>query len=105
MKHKHISLLNEQAEHFFDMAKRADKPKDKISFTQWGQDLMRDAREILASNHQNSILIYFEFMLNVKLKPDYASYLEFATRNGLDLLAEVDYNALTSSIQKEMISE
>ena len=98
MLHTHITLLNEQAEHFFTLAKASKKPKETLAFSERGQQLLSDARQIFRESQEQSILVYFEFMLNIEKEFSFESYLEFNIRNNLKPLNEKEYLSLVKAL-------
>ena len=96
----HIKLLNEQAEDFFEQAKLSQKPKEKLALSERAQQLLAEARQILKDSQEQTTLFYFEFMLNIKKKFSFESYLEFSYRNNLKPLSKTDYDLMVKAIGK-----
>lgn len=94
-----LVTLHNTGQELLGKANLATSVRDVKAFTELGLQLLREAREIALHLETNSALLFFEVSAHLSLKGDkYSAYLEFCARNGLDILAEQDFNALAKSV-------
>lgn len=93
-----ISALTEQASFHFEQAKIATTTASQIAHSEQANGLLKEARAVAEKSRRESVLVYFEFMLNIKKEFSFESYLEFCIRNGLKQLSEEDYLELETAL-------
>ena len=96
---KQIQKLNETGLDLLSKAARCTQTKDSLAFTELGMKCLAEARTILEQHRRNSTLLFFECCLHLARKPDnYPAYLEFCVRNDLEVVSEIDFKAISDTI-------
>lgn len=88
------STLNETGLALLAKAAQCTSTKDVTSFTELGMKCLEESRTILAGLKSNSVLIFIECCGHLSTMGNYGTYLDFCARNGLEVMSEVDFQAV-----------
>ena len=88
------TTLHETGLALLSKASACTSTKDVTSFTELGMKCLEESRDILSALRSNSILIFVECCGHLATRGNYGSYLDLCARNGLEVLAEADFQAL-----------
>jgi len=98
---KHIQTLNETGLALIEKATTLSKIQEIERCISLGTELLEKSRNILQESKQNSILIFVEFCLHLKIHGNYSLYLEFCARNNMQMFSEEDFKKYEEMIYEK----
>jgi len=88
-------MLNETGMRLISESRNYTKVAEIEKMINMGMKLMEEARTIMELQKRNSVVLFMEFCAHVGISPNYVVFLEFCTRNNLDMYSETDFKEYT----------